>query len=156
MMATGEIHWEYWKKFFVFIIAIFIWLLLSGFQVYLAVGFLLGYALGYLIDPDLDMTNMTSSKRRWKQTIIGYPVYLWWQVYAYTVARMFGGHRAFLNHFPFISTAVRLVWVFLPAIGYFTIAGFPEFSLSVLLALSGIYVGLSLADTLHFVLDVVY
>jgi len=155
-MADGQTHLVYWKSFMPLVWVLGIWAYFSSTNVYLVFGFISGYLLGYFIDPDLDMPNNTSAKQRWKSTIIGYPVYLWWQVYAYTIAYIFGGHRAFLNHFPGISTTVRVLWLLSPGLLYFYFYGIPEWVGIGFICIGGVILGLSIADLVHYILDIVY
>jgi len=89
--------------------------------------------------------------------IVGAVLVAWFVIYAW-VMRFVGfgrkGHRNFFSHFPFVSTAIRIVWLlFIPAVSvwYFNVAVHPL----VFTGLVGAFFGLSLADTLHFVGDVV-
>lgn len=156
MMATGDVHYEYWRKMIVLVGALSTFLYFQG-HVIPAIGIFCGYLLGYLIDPDLDHTSDYSAKIRWKRTLVFYPVYLWWKIYSYTIARVFGGHRALLNHLPFVSTGIRLVWVVLPVLVYFGIFGIPAWLVDnahtvFVIVVSG-WIGLSTADLVHYILD---
>jgi len=115
-----------------------------------------GYWLGRYIDPDLDLPRQTAAEKLWRKTIILTPILLWWWLYA-VLAKAAGGHRSFLTHAPFISTAIRFVWILAPFIiiaylsGLFT-TKFSDLSLALL---AGIYLGLGVADTVHTLADLI-
>lgn len=156
MMADGSTHLYYWKIGLLFVCSCCFFLYFSyQDDLYYLIAFIIGYLSGYLIDPDLDHTMDYSAKIRWKRTIIGYPIYLWWKVYSHTIARSFGGHRAFLNHVPILSTLSRVVWLFTPFIFLFYFIGFPTwlFFDGWVVAYFCAFVGLCLSDLIHFILD---
>jgi uncharacterized metal-binding protein len=111
----------------------------------------MGFFLGNWLDPDLDLVVKTRL-RGWKKLN---PYYIWRRGYT-AFAKLMGGHRATMTHIPFVSTALRFVWFLLPVlIGSFYIGllsvVLQEISLSVLL---GVYLGLSISDSIHTGLDI--
>lgn len=155
MMAEGSTHLYYWKLVLVLVLGgcFFLYFTYPD-DLYYFIAFIVGYLSGYLIDPDLDHTSDYSAKIRWKRTLIGYPVYLWWKVYSYTVASALGGHRAFLNHVPILSTGIRVIWLFTPIVFICYLAGFSGLFFDGWLEMFiCAFVGLSLSDLVHYVLD---
>jgi uncharacterized metal-binding protein len=157
-MPAGQVHRRLWRNN--------LWLAFAGTALALAYNnqgawfFMawtmpLGYLLGYFIDPDLDMKMNTEAKKRWKRTIILYPVVAWWILYALIARRFLGGHRSFWTHFPIVSTLLRLAWVSIPFIMLVSIIGLkmPIGSQIFWAGLFGVLLGLSLADTIHFIAD---
>jgi len=114
-----------------------------------------GYWLGNLIDPDLDLPRQTEAERQWRACVIFLPMLIWWWLYA-ILAKAFGGHRSFLTHAPFISTAIRMVWFLLPFIllAYLSGVFLPSVKETSLAVLAGVYIGLSISDLVHVIADV--
>ena len=114
----------------------------------------LGCLTGLVIDPDLDIENITRSewqviKRFW---IFGMLWVAFWYPYARAIP-----HRSPLSHWPLLGTAGRvfylLLWVKLLGV----ILGVPvPIQLIVTNSLFMIwFYGLAVADTAHFIMDVV-
>ena len=157
-MAEGAVHLNFWKKGLPIILALSVGIYFVYGSIPLAISLFLGYLMGYLIDPDLDMPNMTYAKRRWRNTIVFYPVYWYWQMYAWTIARVFGGHRAFMNHFPLVSTSIRFLWMFTPiVVGLLFYYGVPAWDdqtwMNVITYVVAMLAGLTLSDAVHYTLD---
>ena len=113
--------------------------------------FILGYLLGYVIDPDLDIVTRSDVETRMikKFKVLGWVYVGYWWVYA----KIFP-HRSFLSHFPGVSTAIRLVyafWWFFVLLVYFDL-----WSNTVLLYIIWVWIGLTVADGLHWFLDQVF
>jgi uncharacterized metal-binding protein len=120
-----------------------------------ALFFPVGYGLGWLVDPDLDMGARTEADKRWRNTIIFLPMVLWWKVYAGLIRKYFGGHRSMWGHLPLFSTSIRLAWMLIPVTLVGIWAGFrvsiaPTYVIQVTL---GVLAGLSLSDLVHFLAD---
>lgn len=115
-----------------------------------------GYYLGSYIDPDLDLPTRTHAENMWRRTRIFWPMNIWWRMYA-VLARFMGGHRSYLTHAPFISTAIRFVWFLFPGFMLAFALGLLRVEwMGLLLAwLLGVYIGLSLSDTVHTLFDLI-
>lgn len=114
---------------------------------WLGVGMLVGYGLGRWIDPDLDQVGITSSEGRIinELRIVGYVIVGYSTIYGAWFRRY---HRSWITHFPFVSSAIRLIYFFWWL--YFVINVLYPWQESVII---GTWVGLSMADTIHYVLD---
>jgi len=114
---------------------------------------MVGYVIGNYVTPDNDQITVTRSEGDLLRHfgLIGAIFVAYWFPYAY-MARWVGGHRSFLTHFPVISTLVRLVYLLIPLMIYerewFRNENF-------LLGLLGVWIGLSLSDFLHWILDAI-
>lgn len=72
-----------------------------------------GALIGWLIEPDLDLHNVTtrSERRMWRLSpVVGYL----WEVYWYPLARAIP-HGSRLSHLPPLCTAIRLAYVLVTA-----------------------------------------
>lgn len=149
----GAEHYRIYKKHY--LVAFVVAIVLAFFNPLVGAGFALGYfLLARYIDPDLDQISVTAAEgrmmREWK--IFGVFLFMYFAPYAY-IMRIFGGHRSFLTHFPVISTGIRLAYLLaLPAIFIFT--NNIQVPVYVLFILVGVWAGLSYADFLHWVHDV--
>jgi uncharacterized metal-binding protein len=112
-----------------------------------------GVLTGLVLTPDLDVDVGCISKRIVRRSAGRFIAWLWallWLPYARIMP-----HRSHLSHLPLIGTTIRLVYLaVLPSLLYW-FAGIgiarPEFPL---LAWWG-FGGLVLADTLHYLLDII-
>lgn len=115
-------------------------------------GVAFGYLVAYFIDPDLDTGGATSAEWRLynKFSILGIFIITWFTPYGYIMR-----HRSFWSHFPFVGTAIRLVWLLM----------FPPFALilwntteylvpTYYPLLIGLFIGLSFGDLLHYLADI--
>lgn len=173
-MADGDTHYRGWKAGSVSAITAAAGI--AGLALYAGEPVLLvaaaatpaGYFLGRWLSPDLDLVGANSDESRMMRElkIIGALIFAWFSIYAY-VMRFVGvgrkGHRNFFSHFPVISTTIRIAWLLLfPLIsipiyliwknGYSEYLLLPQVVFSVL----GVICGLSLADTVHYMLDVTH
>jgi len=113
-----------------------------------------GCATGLVIDPDLDIESITMSEWRMikKLWIFGMLWVAFWYPYAMLIP-----HRSPLSHWPILGTAGRVsylfVWVKITAVMFgcslpiLTIVNQPVFMIW--------FFGLAIADTAHFVMDVI-
>lgn len=126
-MALGQEHAEYHKAgWFVVIPASFV-LFFAGLYLYYieyTIASILGlnawYAMGLLIDPDLDHKNTTAAEYRAKRLgLIGYAWSAHWLYYEW-MCGLFGGHRKEFSHSVYPGTVVRYIfaWVFPLGIPY--------------------------------------
>lgn len=120
-------------------------------------GWVTGYWIGKYITPDFDLIGLSWSEGELMRDfkIFGVVIVMWFMPYAY-IMRFVGlgrkGHRNFFSHFPLIGSLIRLFWLVSPAAAawiYFDLPLYPEMGY----ALVGVYLGLSLADGLHFIGD---
>lgn len=161
-MASGKQHYNYWKAFIPVAVAVSVLvtglLLANRVPIWIGVMILPGYFLGRYLDPDLDLLGLSSAEGRLMRElkIIGVVITMWFLPYAY-VMRFVGlgrkGHRNFFSHFPGVSTAIRLIWLLVPIytpVIYF--AGYQPGWLDANL-LSGVWLGLTIADTIHYFAD---
>jgi hypothetical protein len=152
-LPDGVTHYKYFKKGY--LAEIPLTLLLIAYDWKLALGNIVGYSLGRWIDPDWDIMGTNNAEGRMVNEIpiMGH--------FLYGVSSAYGSfwrkaHRSFWTHFPFISTAIRLIYVFLvPFIlfDYYKINlignGWHMFHV-------GVWIGLSQADGIHYFLDKTY
>lgn len=62
-------------------------------------------------------------------------------------------HRSFLTHFPIVSTFIRLIWVLIIPFGYLDAWGINFIGGGWIWFWSGLWMGLSHADGIHWWLD---
>ena len=145
-MPAGKVHIRYWKKFLP--ITIFIGILICLVDFIGGIFFITGYVMGYFIDPDLDQVSVTSAEGRLLRTFgcFGAVMVGYWFPYGHLMK-----HRSFWSHFPGISTAMRIAygfWWIVPILYHYSLI-----NNNLLLIVLWIWVGLSLADTIHYILD---
>ena len=113
----------------------------------MSAGMVVGYALGMILNPDADQPSITYADGIAMRHLgfIGALWVGWWTVYAVVFKSM---HRHFLTHFPFVSTAIRMVymlwWLYLLDI---------DWNWGSVSALVGMWIALSASDMGHFLSD---
>jgi len=128
------------------------------------VGYLCGIFISRWIDPDSDLMGMTESEGRlmneWRITkfrfiqelggAFGFLIVWWMLPYAY-IMRFFGGHRG-LSHVYVLGTLTRVLWLLVPIalVWWWYYWSYPEFVTPWLI---GVFIGLSIMDSLHVWLD---
>ena len=151
-MPGNKVHINWYKRFipvtllFTVTIAIFIGVIPS-------VTFLAGYLLGAICDPDLDQIGLSGAEGRAmrKFGILGVMWVMYWFPYGYVMP-----HRSFISHFPFVSTLLRLGYLFfIPAILALYFQWTVDWKLMGELFM-WLLCGLGIADTLHYLLDWIY
>lgn len=161
-MPQGKEHLTLWRRYKPLAIISGIFISILGISLYAASGifwfillgvfFIMGYSLGYYLDPDFDQEMTTSGKWRMMRTfkILGAFISGWFIPYGYLFK-----HRSFLSHFPGISTGIRLMWLAVFPLFIFLAYTLIQLGLGMILfPLSfGIWLGLSLADTIHALAD---
>jgi len=157
-MPNGKIHYRNWYYAapiaFIGGGAVFY---LTGGDLIVSMCVPLGYFLGRWIDPDLDQVGITNAEGRMmgELKIFGAITTAWFLPYAYImrfVAIGRKGHRNFFSHFPGVGTVIRLVWMFWAiALVFWWYRWDYTYPLHILL---GIFVGLTLADGVHYIADV--
>ena len=145
-MPTGEIHHKAWKVGWLSIIPTGI---IGAWYIHPVVGagILVGYTLGRWCDPDWDQITITNSESRIVNDfkIVGYVLVGYTTIYGAVFRRL---HRSFFTHFPFLSTGIRLVYLFWWL--YFFIPVLYDWQ--IVFGIS-VWIGLSAADTIHWFLD---
>lgn len=115
-------------------------------------SYILGYLFHRYCDNDWDIlgTNMSESRAIHELKIIGYLIYGISSVYGAIFMRK---HRSFITHFPVFSTIIRLLFVFgIPVffLYYTRTLIYDVWQVEVFL---GFWLGLSMADYIHFCAD---
>lgn len=160
-MPDGKTHLTIWKKhlsrWVVACISLAFVMLLGDWPIEAVLVFAfagLGYVFGYYVDPDLDQVGLSSAEGRMLRDFPGpgAVVAAWWLVYGYVAQTILGGHRAFLTHFPGVSTIIRVAWTWLPICVIMWVIRFPIPDLT-WWAVVGMWLGLSFADYLHWRAD---
>lgn len=149
-MPAGEIHFQYFKRGYYFIVPSSF--LLSLWDLKFTLGNIVGYSLGRWIDPDWDIFGSNNAEGRMVNEIpiLGHLFYGVSSTYGSIFRRW---HRSTITHFPGLSTIIRLIFV-----------GFVPFLLCDNLGINligngwimfwvGLWSGLSQADSIHFYLD---
>ena len=116
-----------------------------------------GYSLGALIDPDLDQVGVTMAEGRALRHFgcLGAVWVGYWVPYGYLLK-----HRGTFSHVPFISTFIRLVYISVPVwiTGYlvqrFMGIDVLDWMIYYIRAYVPIWFGLSIADTFHWIADI--
>lgn len=112
-----------------------------------AIALIAGAAIGYLITPDIDHHVRTHEEWRIIQIskLIGKLWVAYWSPYAALMP-----HRYWLGHMPGIGTALRALYLLIPAIYYYGgidfLLAYPRISLSV-------FIGWTIQDVAHAILD---
>ena len=107
-----------------------------------ALGTMLGYLAGSIIDPDLDLMGVTKAEgRMMKIPILGHVLFGIWSMYGSIFRKH---HRSFWTHSYLFSTLIRWALQFF-WLGYNWPVLWPT--------LIGVYAGLSVSDALHIYLD---
>jgi uncharacterized metal-binding protein len=110
----------------------------------------LGYALGSIIDPDLDELGITGSEARLMKTVVLAPLIGWTSLYA-VLMKPLGGHRSVWSHTPVVGTFIRLCFMSFPFVVLLHYLQLPMSQAPQIFI--GLLAGLSIADAVHWVLD---
>lgn len=149
-MPDGETHYGYFKLGAFAAIPISAAVAIFS-DPYLGAGIAIGYLAGRWVDPDLDQPGLTAAEGRMfrEMRFLGALFASYWLPYGYLCRRH---HRSAWTHFPLLSTALRLVWLF-PIIyiaGRFL--GIP-YNHDSRIVIGGVWLGLSMADAIHYAAD---
>ncbi len=152
-MPDGSVHYRYYMKGYK--VTIPVALLLVGFDWKFSLGYLSGYSFHRYCDNDWDLTTATASDGRAMRElpIIGNFLFGISSTYASFFRRT---HRKIISHAPFISTAIRLVFVFIVPFIFLDSWGINLIGDGWVWFWVGFYFGLSQADSLHYFLDLTY
>lgn len=149
-MPDGVTHFTYFKKGYKYSIPIS---LVTGYlDTRFGVGYLVGYSLGRWCDPDWDIMGSNAAEGRMVNEIpiLGHLMYGVSSTYGSVFRKR---HRSFITHFPYISTLIRLIFLFIIPFtildGYgVNLIGNGWHTLWI-----GLWAGLAHADGLHWYLD---
>jgi uncharacterized metal-binding protein len=150
-MSDGKSHLKNWWIGWIAEIPASVFM---GIQVnpYIGIGSNVGYLLGRWVDCDMDSFGTTGAESRMVKElpIIGYVWFAQSSVYGAIFRSM---HRSFITHFPGISTIIRLIFMFfwIGILYYFHWIVYAEWQGYLFL---GVFIGLSYADTLHYLADI--
>jgi uncharacterized metal-binding protein len=168
-MPSGKIHKQFNDRMsgFVLMLGLGVYSITIGIAnsyvsletIILLVASFVGYCVGYFlvaryIDPDADQLSLTISEGRLMREvgIFGFVVVWWMMPYAY-IMKWFGGHRG-VAHWHLIGTITRFMWLLWLPILLIVISGAQiPFLLWILAILSGVFIGVCVADSLHIWLD---
>ena len=147
-MPDGITHYKFYKMGWAVVLPTSI--IVCAVKPEFGVGISVGYALGRWIDPDLDQIAITGAEGRvlHELGIFGKVFVAYSTLYG---AVFYKHHRSFLTHFPGVSTSIRL--------GYFF--WWLYFAIDILYDWEiwfgfGVFIGLSFADLIHYLLDKFY
>lgn len=119
---------------------------------YVGIGTNIGYFFARYFDPDMDSFGATGAESRMVRElpIIGYLFFAISSVYGAIFRSM---HRSFITHFPGVSTIIRLFFMFfwIGILYYFHVITYEVWQGYLFL---GVFIGLSYADTLHYLADI--
>ncbi len=148
-MPQGFVHYRLFRVCYLIEIPEVFYLLLLNPT--FAIAHFIGYSFHRYCDNDWDIlgTNKAESRAIHELSILGYLLYGVSSIYGAIFMRK---HRSFVTHFPLVSTAIRLLFLFwwLPIlifINHWQIAKWQW------IALLGFWIGLSQADMIHWMAD---
>ena len=112
----------------------------------ISAGVLAGYAIGDVVEPDLDMIQKTRSENVVLEKLgaLGCVWFGYWAVYGCLLRR---SHRDAISHAPIASTAIRFIYTFWW--WWFLIP--PQRWLDTLMI--GVFLGLVISDSVHIIAD---
>lgn len=144
--------WTGWMGGFILVLLSFLFPLRWFATLFLFCGTIVGYWWGKYMTPDWDIAGLSKDEGRLINDlfVLGWIIVGLSTVYGIAFRRM---HRSFWTHFPFVSTAIRYVYVFLP---WFVWIWMSAWDLAWLIFLFiGMYVGTSISDFHHWRADYV-
>lgn len=152
-MPDGATHYHYFKKGYLVEIPLSLSLMLINWK--FGLGNIVGYSFHRWCDNDWDLTTATASEGRMMRElpIIGNFLFGISSTYSSFFRRT---HRKIISHAPFISTFIRLVFIFTIPFIVFDYWGINLIGDGWHLFWIGWYFGQSSADALHYYLDIHY
>lgn len=148
-MPSGEVHYKFYNAGFLLEIPTFIYV--ATLNPIVGVGHFVGYFSHRWVDNDWDILSVNKSESRAikELKLFGYIVFMISSLYGAIFRRK---HRSFITHFPVISTAVRMCFLFfwIPILIHY---GYMDLSPTLLKFFLGFLMGLSQADAQHFLAD---
>ena len=148
-MPDGITHHKYYMKGYLIQVPLSVIVGIFNFQ--LGAGMLIGYTAGRYVDPDWDILGANSGEGRMinELPIIGHFLFGISSTYG-SIFRKY--HRKPITHFPFLSTFIR--WWFVMLIPYLVTEKMGwKFFAGVEWFWIGTWIGLSIADGIHWWLD---
>lgn len=147
-MPSGVVHYKWFKRGYMFIVPSS--LLLCFWDVRFGLGNLFGYSFHRYCDNDWDIMGVNEAEGRAVREL---PVV---GLYLFGVSSVYGAvfrkrHRKPETHWPYLSTIIRLLFVF--AWPFITLYGYGINPLDWYVFWLGFWNGLSLADGIHWALD---
>lgn len=157
-MPNGVIHEQFRKsgRVIAFPLSVLIPIILSPIpfkpfgEFLIGLGILTGYEIGKYMTPDWDIVGMTNDEGRMMNElpIIGN--------FLIGISTIYGAHwkrkhRSFQTHFPFVSTAVRYLYVFW-WVWLQIFQSNQDWSWLIFIFI-GAYIGTSMSDAIHWFLD---
>jgi hypothetical protein len=117
----------------------------------LGVSLAVGYGMGRYLNGDADQVGVSFAEGRTMNElpVIGNFIFGWMSVYGAFTRKL---HRSFFTHSPGVATAGRLFWLFfwIPLIYHYWQIDFKWWDLMVA---TGVWLGLSASDMMHFLAD---
>jgi hypothetical protein len=150
-MSTGEVHYKYFKKGYLFAIPISVGMGIVDITV--GISYLAGYSIHRWLDNDSFMMSITVADGRLvnELPILGHVLFGIKSIGKSMFRKM---HRKFRDHFPGVSTAIRLLFIMWLPLYFLNTWGIYVLSVTWLKVYLGLWMGLSHADAIHFWLDV--
>lgn len=144
-MPSGEVHHAIHKVGYVTGVPASLYLMI--YDAPAGLGYLAGYHIGRYVDPDWDIMGVSTSEANMIKDfkILGYALFGYASIYGAVFRTM---HRSFITHFPYISTAIRLLFLlwWIPVLGIDVGVWWQRF-------VFGVWLGLSHADAHHTLAD---
>jgi hypothetical protein len=149
-MPNGEIHHANYKSGY--ILATSVSLMSSLLDWKFGLGYFCGYTFHRWCDNDWDIMGSSAAEGRMvnELPIIGHILYGVSSSYGSFFRRR---HRSFWTHFPVVSTAIRMVWVFIVPFTFLDAYGVNFIGNGWHLFWTGWLLGQSHADAIHWWLD---
>jgi uncharacterized metal-binding protein len=151
-MPDGKTHYYFFKIGYISVIPTSLYLMTLN-PVFGIANFL-GYSFHRFVDNDADLMGTSSSEGRLVNELkfVGAILFGFLSVYGAIFRRY---HRSIITHFPFLSTAIRLAFVFwwIPLLYYFKLITYRSWQLDFLI---WFWVGLSQADATHYIADLFF
>lgn len=149
-MPDGKQHKLVWKKYFLLPMMVAVIFFVTG-SYYFSIWIIFGYLLHGFggITNDLDLISIDSGEAKWIKSVILIPLVMWSTLYS-RIIQVLGGHRSFWSHGFVISSFIRLMWFGFPFIAIFRYF----FADPLYLEFFGMLIGLSIADSIHSLLDI--
>jgi uncharacterized metal-binding protein len=148
-VPSGEVHYSAWKMGWMVVLPACIG---GSIAIHPTVGagVAFGYLLGRWCDPDWDQVGISAAEGRIIKDfkIVGNVIVGYTTIYGSIFRKM---HRSVITHFPFLSTVARLAYLFWWL--YFLIPVLYDTQIVVGIC---VWLGLSVADMIHWVLDKFY
>lgn len=150
-IPSGDVHYKYYMGGYK--LALPVSIVSSLFDWKYGIGYLVGYSLGRWIDPDWDLMSANAAEGRVvnELPLIGHLLY--------GISSSYGSffrehHRSVWTHFPIFSTLIRLIWLFVVPFAVLDGYGINFIGNGWHFFWVGLWIGLSHADTIHYVLDI--